>query len=277
MSLIVRILPRALVSRAVGWFVDQALPRRLVDCILSCYVRFYSVDLSEAASSSLSDYPSVGAFFSRPLRSGSRTIENPPVSPVDGTLRWVSEIESTQAIIAKNHEYALAEFLGAPQASDLVGGTLFHFYLSPRDYHRIHAPVDGALSLVRAIGGDLWPVNDWSLRHVPRLFLANERVVLTFEHRGQSVYLVLIAALNVGRISLHLSERDQRVSSRHQRVTEVAALPEELYRAGQELGYFSLGSSAVLLLPSSMTQRREVAVGAPCVVEVGNTLLLPER
>lgn len=52
-------------------------------------------------------------------------------------------------------------------------------YLSPKDYHRFHAPVDFELQTGRHFPGEVLPVNPWLSERFSDLFSVNERVVLS--------------------------------------------------------------------------------------------------
>ena len=74
----------------------------------------------------------------------------------------------------KGRPYSVGELIGSEvEAQQFQGGSGFVVYLSPRDYHRVHAPVGGEIRRIRSIpGGDYFPVNDVGMRHVPQLFLS---------------------------------------------------------------------------------------------------------
>ena len=62
-------------------------------------------------------------------------------------------------IQAKGREYTLAELLADDVlAARLTGGAYMTIYLSPRDYHRVHAPVSGRVVGYDYLPGALWPV-----------------------------------------------------------------------------------------------------------------------
>jgi len=123
-------------------------------------------------------------------------------------------------------------------ADDLEGGQCFNFYLSPKDYHRVHSPVDGTVVSVRRVLGDLWPVNDWSWQRVPGLFTVNERLVVELATSMGKVVVVLVGAFNVGRVTTAFNWPSDS--------------PVDL-QAGSHLGTFGMGSSVVVLYQPSVT------------------------
>ena len=44
------------------------------------------------------------------------------------------------------------------------GGTFATLYLAPKDYHRVHVPIDGEITGATYIPGELWPVNVHAVR-----------------------------------------------------------------------------------------------------------------
>ena len=62
-------------------------------------------------------------------------------------------------------------------------------------------PFDGTIEEVTYIPGKLWPVNRWAVPIVPNLFCQNERLVFRLSgSQSEQAYLVMVGALNVGRL-----------------------------------------------------------------------------
>lgn len=203
-------------------------------------------------------YPSFDAFFTRALREGARTISNDPVvCPADGRLEASGPIDAAQRIFVKGRPYEVGELIGDERdAARYAGGSFCVVYLSPRDYHRVHSPVDGRVTLVRGIEGDLFPVNSIGERHVPRLFVRNSRVaiVIDTEKLGR-VTVVMVGAVIVGRISVTALPHPSVPPGLH------AIEPALEVRRGDEIGVFHLGSTAVVLLePGRAIARSEGTV-----------------
>ena len=262
-SPLLRLLPLAVVSRVAGWAARKRLTPCLLRPALRAYARHYGVDLGEAEAS-LDAYSTFEAFFTRRLRPGSRPVAAAPlVSPCDGRVGPAVEIAAGAAITAKGHPYRLDTLLGplAHWAPHLNGGQWLTLYLSPRDYHRYHAPA--AMGVVESchIPGRRWPVNGWGIDHIPDLFVENERVVVAAETTaGWPLLMVYVAALNVGRIELHGVCPPAGHAGRHR--WELAA--------GDEMGYFSLGSTILLLLPREAPSLLPRVADAP--IRVGEAL-----
>jgi len=230
----------------MGWFADRAVPRPLRRTVYGGYCRITGADPREAELA-LDAYPSLGAFFVRRLKSGARPLEPDPallVSPCDGTVQAMGTITKDSLLQAKGQSYtaaellgATAERLGAPAA--LEGAWTCTLYLSPRDYHRVHAPLPVRLERVRWLPGERRSVAPAVLARVPRVLATNERAVLELAHGARRAYLVMVGALNVGRI---------RVVG----VTTGATPAQPLdFARGAELARFEMGSTVVLIVPGA--------------------------
>jgi phosphatidylserine decarboxylase len=198
-------------------------------------------------------YESFDAFFTRALRSGARCVDaDAVVSPADGVMVSSGPVDQTPRILVKGRPYEVGELVGDEHdALRYRGGQFCVVYLSPRDYHRVHSPVDGAISLVRAIPGDLFPVNAIGERHVPRLFVRNNRVTIVIDtkHLGR-VSVVMVGAVIVGRISVSVVDAPAVPHGVHNLAPPVPV------KRGDEIGIFHLGSTAVLLLEPGVTLAR---------------------
>ncbi len=249
---IVRALPRARISRAVGNLCERTLPRPVSRLVSDAYCRVYSVDMSEVEHRS-SPYPSFDAFFTRPLRNGARPIsEDPLVSPADGVLSATGPVDGGSRIFVKGNPYDVGELVGDHrEASRYAGGCYAVVYLSPRDYHRVHCPVDGRLTLVRSLAGDFLPVNSIGERHFPRLLVRNHRVALAIDTETMGrVTVVMVGAVVVGRISISVLPNPKVPPGIHQ-IEPTVALSR-----GAEMGMFHLGSTAVVLVEPPTTISR---------------------
>ena len=192
-------------------------------------------------------------FFTRPLRDGARPIAEGAgvvVSPCDGVVSQAGLSEGGRLIQCKGRDYTVAGLLAdAAEARAFEGGAYATIYLSPRDYHRIHSPVDGSVTGYRHIPGAFFPVNPTSVRNVAGLFSINERLVTYLDSDVGRVAVVAVAATGVGWITVAY-DRDVRThrggsAGRHGWAQRYAS-PRRLGR-GAELGMFHLGSTVILL------------------------------
>lgn len=241
---VLRVVPRVRLSQAVGRLCDARVPAPLNRLAASLYCRAYRVNLEEAEAAN-GGYASFDQFFTRRLRDGVRPIADAAVvSPADGQLEQLGPVTAGGHITVKSTSYRVGELIGDEQeARRYEGGSFAVIYLSPRDYHRVHAPVPGRLVLVRSLPGDLYPVNRIGERHVPNLFVRNQRVALVIDtpHVGR-VTVVMVGAIIVGRITVTaLGGADTRPGV-------YPIQPAVELAPGDEIGVFHLGSTAVIFV-----------------------------
>lgn len=255
---ILRILPRARITRAVGRLSDLELPPVIAAAVVGLYSRAYRVELNDAVATPSGVYPSFDAFFTRPLKEGLRPLpadESAIISPADGRIADIGPVTAGGRFLVKGREYTAAELVGDEEdARRYEGGQFTVVYLSPRDYHRVHAPVGGVTSIVRSMPGDYYPVNSIGEEHVPSLFARNRRVAIVIDTPKQGrVTVVMVSAMIVGRITVTAVEGHDVPFGTH-----VLEPPLEVKR-GDEIGIFHLGSTAVVFVEkdASPIWRRE--------------------
>lgn len=210
------------------------------------YARATGADLSEVRLP-LSEHPSLGAFFVRRLKEGARPIERDPslfVSPVDGTVQSLSPLERGTLLQAKGKPYALRELLGGHEDPALEGGFSWTIYLSPRDYHRIHAPLGGKVLGYSYLPGEFWPVNPISVRNKEALFCVNERLITWMDTPAGLCAVVAVGATCVSRIHAAYDDLVTHTGQPAKIHRYEQAIPME---KGGELGMFEMGSTVILL------------------------------
>ncbi len=236
----------------VGWAATRTLPMFLRSPLLGHFAHSYGLNLAEAEHP-LQEYESLQSLFTRRLKPGLRP-QDPVVpgfinSPVDGRIIACGRIEKGTAIQAKGLPYRITEFLKHDSdAERFEGGHYLTIYLAPKDYHRIHVPMNGSVSAVGRVEGELWPVNAASTLNVEGLYERNRRATWiatgTGADAGLEVAAILVGATHVGGVLI-----DERWRQGHELpkdgAIEVPALPCE---SGQDLGCFAFGSTVVLLI-----------------------------
>lgn len=246
-------VPKRLLSRATGVFMRLPWPRPVRGGVVAVFAGVFGINVEEAELPP-AQYRSLDAFFTRKLKSGLRPIEGERIHPVDGLLTQRGLIQEGELIQAKGWTYSVSEFLGdADLAHAYAGGYYATYYLCPADYHRVHAPVEGHMVSARHIPGLLWPVNDWSVTHIRRLFCLNERVVMNFESAQGKWSLVMVGATNVGHMSI--TPDPSIITNRWlwHAPTDRKYSPSIPFRPGDELGIFHLGSTVILLFEKSFS------------------------
>jgi phosphatidylserine decarboxylase len=264
---ILRALPRTRVSRAVGRLCDVPLPAPISEAVVRIYARAYRVNLTECEPQ-VGPYRNFDAFFTRELRQGQRTIcphEHELASPADGRIEAIGPVDLQGTLQVKGRPYRVDQLVGSVEdAKRYEGGHFAVVYLSPRDYHRVHAPVAGRITWIRSMPGDLFPVNSLGERHVPSLFSTNRRVaiVIDTEKLGR-VTVVMVGAMIVGRITVSALPGYDVPLGEH------AIDPPFMVSKGDEIGVFHLGSTAIVFAePGPCTQFRR----SPGAVRLGQSL-----
>ena len=267
-----RYVPKNRLSRLVGRLVHVRLPRPIARAAVRAFARTYRIDVDEAGRP-MHEYPSVGHFFIRDLREGLRPIESDFVSPVDGVLRNFGVVENGRLEQIKGKTYTVASFLGDDAyASRYANGAYFNLYLSPQDYHHVHAPVGGQIVRSVHIPGKLWPVNDWSLANIDELFSVNERVVTYIDSALGLVACVMIGATNVGKISVTYDSFISNSAAANKTAARDYDPPIAM-AAGSRLGTFHMGSSVVVLLEPGRIDLARVRLEAGKKVRYGSAVL----
>jgi phosphatidylserine decarboxylase len=269
-------LPQASMSRSFGRLADIPLPRGTRRAVLGAFARAVGIDLDEAEHD-LTEYESLNAFFVRRLRAGARHWPADPAvaaSPVDGVVGQLGTIRSGRLIQAKGRIYAAADLLADPEeATRYEDGAFITIYLSPRHYHRIHAPCGGAIAAASHVPGALLPVNQPAVMHLQDLFPRNERVICCIDSTLGRMAVVAVGAYNVGRISTAFdmdwagpggSVANRRHAAPERRVYD----PPLSVAQGDEIMAFHLGSTIVMLLEPGLdliapAAGTEIRLGTP--------------
>ncbi len=241
------------------------LPSPLRGPVLRGFAGFFGIRVKDAEFA-LSKYGSMDGFFTRKLKPGLRPLAGPWVHPVDGNLTQVGLVSHGELVQAKGWTYPLAEFLGEELlARRYEGGQYMTYYLCPADYHRVHSPFSGELTSARHIPGLLWPVNDWSVTNIKRLFCLNERVVLNFSSPEGHWSLVMVGATNVGHMTMTVDPSIVTNRWMWHAPTDRRYLPSMPVKVGDELGIFHLGSTVICIFekgfPAASPARGAVTFG----------------
>lgn len=265
------LLPKALWSRAVGVAAHAPLPKPITQASIRAFAAAYRIDTQEAAEP-LEAYPTLGAFFTRRLQPGARTIDRRPgvaVSPADGRILNAGRVREGRIIQAKGRTFSVADLLADRAQADLYReGSWVTIYLSPRDYHRVHHPVEGRIVHSHYVPGQLWPVNRHGVEGVADLFCVNERVVTAVESPLGPVTTIMVGATSVGHITMAY---DANIQTNRGQPGHLRRYNEPITVArGDELGVFHLGSTAIVLFAQPNVQLVERA--ADSAVRMGEAI-----
>jgi len=276
--MLLHLLPKNTLSRAVGAACRASAPRPVVRAAIRAFARKYGVDASEAERP-IEEYPTFTEFFTRRLKPGARVIapgDRLPVSPVDGTVGELGEIVDSRLYQAKGKHYTLAELIGGPAAEEdgrrFAGGAFCTIYLAPYDYHRIHAPLAGAITGYVNMPGQLWPVNPLGLRNVDKLFCVNERLSTFLDTARGPCGVVAVGATNVGRIRALYDDVTTNARRTRRAVRRIYERPIPVAK-GAELAVFEMGSTVVVLFAAGVKLAAHLRPGAR--IRLGEPLEAP--
>jgi phosphatidylserine decarboxylase len=263
-------IPKNLLSYWVGKLMYVRFPQPLQLWLIKAFASLYRIKVDEAERS-IETYPSLGDFFVRHLKPGCRPVgATDYVHPADSKMTARGLVIGNKALQAKGSTYSLSEFLKDSSIDRWQQGFFITYYLCPTDYHRVHSPVDGVIKEVRYVPGNLWPVNDWSIKNIQDLFVKNERVIVEIETPKGPVAVVLVGATNVGSIRLSF-EPALRTNHAHkrkeQKITYIEPVP---IKKGEELGMFCMGSTVIVVATAAWQELQTITqTSEPAPVQVG--------
>ena len=230
-------------SRTAEKVSEMRIPKFMRKKFFRAYARHYKVKLNEIVDP-LDSFETFAAFFTRRVK--PRSIDVDPshlISPADSKILKIAEIQEDECSIIKGASYSLGELLTGSKERLAVEqiqkmkknplNKLYQviFYLAPGDYHRFHCPTDFLVSTREKIEGILLSVNERTLIKRKKVYEKNARVVLngTWQSETEASFamsMVMVGALNVGRIIVQ---------------------EKEMFQRGEEVGYFNLGSTIVMI------------------------------
>ncbi len=266
-----RLLPKNIWSRALGSVAHAKLPRLIARPSVKWFAKHYEINVNEAELP-LSDYRTVGEFFTRRLKTGARAIDRRPgvaVSPADGHILNSGRLSEGRLIQAKGRDFSIDDLLRDQKlANHFRGGSWVTVYLSPKDYHRVHHPVEGKLTHADYLPGSLWPVNRAAVDNIDDLFCINERVVTYVDSPMGQVATIMVGATSVGHISLAYDpdlHTNRGLKGGVRRYDD----PMRVARA-DELGTFHLGSTAIVLFANPEIELHPLRDGQP--IKLGDVI-----
>lgn len=243
------ILPHRLLSKLMHRLM-RIKAKPIKHMTLNWMIKKFNINLEEAASKNYDDYAHFNAFFTRALKPGVRPIHDRAdslVAPVDGVISQLGDIDHESIFQAKGHHYSVGELLATTMTDDFQDGKFITIYLSPKDYHRLHAPLDCEIKSMRHVPGRLFSVADWTTQKIPRLFARNERLVNLLSTRVGRVSYVYVGAILVSSIETVCN--GVITPPYANQVTDLMLQGQTQYRKGEEMGRFNMGSTVILLFP----------------------------
>jgi phosphatidylserine decarboxylase len=249
-----------IVSQWFGRFADHEFSSGIQSFINHAYVNMLGLDMAEFAPPST--YPSLNKLFTRELKK-ERPIDRRHgalISPVDAFVTECGTLHKDKALQIKGMEYSIDDLLTLQygrEAKTLYDGTYINFYLSPKDYHRYHMPYRLRIASILHQPGKLYPVNFPSLRRTKELFVENERVILEcFTEKGRRIFIVLVGALNVGRMTIAFDHRIRTNADRREPTFYRYDKKPVWIHKGDLLGMFMMGSTVLIFAEPGLMEVR---------------------
>lgn len=245
-------MPKHGISRLVGKLAAaEAGP--VTTFLIKAFIKQYKINMSEALHEDPAHYKTFNEFFTRPLKPSIRPLTEDEciiTHPVDGAVSQLGDIIDGQLIQAKEHNYSVQELHGGHEedATPFLGGKFACIYLAPKDYHRIHMPIDGTLRKMIYVPGDLFSVNPLTAKNVPNLFARNERVVAIFDTKVGPLAMTLVGATIVASIETIWAGTVTPPAGRDVMTWNYPVEGDKAIhlKKGDEMGRFKLGSTVVL-------------------------------
>jgi len=220
--------------------------------LIRSYSKVYEINIDEV-SKNVDSFSNLHDFFTRTLKEGARPIAQGTTiftSPVDAKIEAFGDITDDIILTVKNKAYSLVDLLGSEErAAHYHNGKYIVFYLSPADYHRIHSPIDAQVIRQYVLGQKSYPVNRLGLTYGKKPISHNYRMIseLAYLPHRQAAF-IKVGATFVNSIELT-------------NCTDV-------WTKGEEVGYFTFGSTVVMLFEQNAIQFHENVVQG-CSIRMG--------
>lgn len=250
-----------LISQYFGKFAKNEFPSFIQNIINNTYVKTLGLDMSEFRAAKY--YKSLNDLFTRELAIPREIDQRSDVvvSPTDSLITECGKLNKDKLLQIKGMKYSIDELLTFHVSKDnlekVYDGNFMNFYLSPKDYHRYHAPCDFKISKLIHVPGKLYPVNLKYLNKEIDLFCQNERVILEcYDKNFNLFYMVFVGALNVGQMVFEFENAVETNTD----ATEIKVFEYENLRVkkGDCLGYFKMGSTVVMVWEKDSIKLKEL-------------------
>ncbi|WP_343486335.1 phosphatidylserine decarboxylase [Allomuricauda sp. d1] len=195
------------------------------------------------------DYESFQDFFTREFKFLPKN-ESPWIWPCEGLLCDMDKVGAIKTVHVKCDERKVHTVFGVSEDSIPSNYTFTNVFLHNKNYHRIHSPVNGTISRIQHVPGDLIVLRPWIYVQNPSLpAFRNERYNIDItDELGRTWYLSIVGGPAVGTIKLN----------------DTVSVGQKVEKMG-ELALFYLGSTCCMaspLVPRFHEKNTFVEVGA---------------
>ncbi len=267
------LIPQQALTAFAGCMAGVKRPA-IKNYLIQNFIAKYNVNMSEALIEDPTAYSCFNDFFIRQLKPGCRPLAKADlVSPVDGCVSEIGVIKEGQLLQAKGHYYSVEELLACSKdkAAQFIHGRFATLYLSPKDYHRVHMPLDAKLISMSYIPGALFSVQPSTAQVIPKLFARNERLAIFFETSIGLMAMVLVGATIVGSIGTSW-HGDIKREKKNKQFDYTQEKQEKILAKGAEMGFFKLGSTVVLLFAEGSKVAWEASLAAGTSIRFGEKM-----
>ena len=262
-------VPQQKISKAAGRLAASSHPM-VKRAFIRSFAKAYDISLEDYERQSLNAYESFNDFFTRELKDDARAIDTTAqgiVSPADGLISQLGQIQDHQLLQAKGRHYDIGQLLANNEDGNyFADGSFATVYLAPSNYHRVHMPFAGTLTKTRYVPGTLFSVNTTTAANVPDLFARNERLVCLFDTEYGKAAVVLVGAMIVAGIETVATGKITRTDDIQEAEHDIRL------EKGDELGRFYLGSTAIVVLPKAAKADWQDNIMANTAVQMGQLL-----
>lgn len=248
--------PSFWLTRGAGWLASVKSPI-IKNQLIRQFIKFFRIDMTPAVRQEPDQFENFQDFFTRELKSAARPIHGDLrsiVSPVDGTIAMSGSYTNNTLIQFKRTATNLFNLTRSCRIGE--SGTYAIIYLSPKDYHRVHAPVHAELIAVSRLGGTRHSVNPTNHKNIDGLYERNTRVNCHLRLPNGEMLMAMVGAMIVSSVQTQwddLSPPNQVVIAKD--------IPPRWFQPGEEMARFCLGSTVVMVVPDGIGELQPLEVG----------------
>lgn len=230
------------ISAWMGKMASKRLPSYILLPFLKLYIWYYRINMDEF-DLKLKKTRSFNEFFIRRLKPGVRQFSGKFMAPSDSQVTDYGLIDDYMLLNIKGMECSLGELFFNNELCTFNSFSVF--YLSPANYHRFHAPFDFVTEKIAYVPGKLFSVKPKSVNSKIGLYCQNRRAIIYGNSEFGRFAMILVGAKVVGRIVLNFFRIDNR------KKYQLETLSRSV-KKGEEIGYFELGSTVIIMMESDM-------------------------
>ena len=195
------------VQRKISAIYARNYNKAFTKWIIKPYVRHYYKDKNYLAGfvppNGKEEFESFQDFFIRQFKS---LPENSSISvwPCEGLLCDENRVGNMTTSRVKCDVRSVHTIFGVSEHDIPDDYTFTNVFLHNKNYHRIHAPINGTISRIQHIPGDLVVLRPWIYKQDPSLpAFRNERYNIDItDENGQTWYMSIVGGPAVGTIEL---------------------------------------------------------------------------